>query len=143
MHLIVGLGNPGKQYEKTRHNIGFMSVDFLVDKLNFEKFKLEKKFKAKVSQNKLKDEKIIIAKLQTFMNNSGQAVRLLKSFYKIAPENITVIYDELDLPVAPCGSSRAAAMPGTTGCATSSMSWVVATSGVCVSVSITPGTSIS
>lgn len=97
MKLIIGLGNPGKQYEKTRHNIGFLAVDFLVERLNF-KFNLKEKFKAEICETRLNNEKIIIVKPQTFMNNSGDAVQLLQSFYKVSPKNIIVVYDELDLP---------------------------------------------
>ncbi len=97
MQLIVGLGNPGKKYEKTRHNTGFMAVDFLVDKFDFDKFKMKDKFKAEITQGNIENEKAIIAKPQTYMNNSGEAVQALKSFYKIKIEDIIVVYDELDL----------------------------------------------
>lgn len=93
MKLIVGLGNPGKKYEKTRHNVGFMAVDFLQKKMNLPKFRLNKKCKAEIS----KENGIILAKPQTFMNNSGEAVLCLISFYKIEPEKIIIIHDDLDL----------------------------------------------
>ncbi|MFH1889989.1 MAG: aminoacyl-tRNA hydrolase [Candidatus Kuenenbacteria bacterium] len=99
MYLIVGLGNPGKKYEKTRHNAGFMAIDFLAEKFGFEDFKTKNKFKAEVAEGKSGNEKIIMAKPQTYMNNSGDAVQLLQSFYGIKSENIVVIYDELDLPL--------------------------------------------
>jgi PTH1 family peptidyl-tRNA hydrolase len=97
MYLVIGLGNPGKQYQKTRHNIGFMAVDFLADKLSLPGFRFNKKFKADISQGNFEQQPIILAKPQTFMNNSGEAVELIRSFYKIKLENIIVIYDELDL----------------------------------------------
>ena len=71
MYLIVGLGNPEKQYEQTKHNIGFMISDFLIKKLNFENFKPQQKFKAEISTGKYDNKNIIIAKPQTYMNNSG------------------------------------------------------------------------
>lgn len=93
MKLIIGLGNPGKEYEKTRHNLGFMAVDFLREKHGAPDFKMNKKCNAEVS----KIDKIIFARPQTFMNNSGEAVLKLLSFFKLAPADITVIHDDLDL----------------------------------------------
>ncbi|PIP17618.1 MAG: aminoacyl-tRNA hydrolase [Parcubacteria group bacterium CG23_combo_of_CG06-09_8_20_14_all_35_9] len=99
--LIVGLGNPGKTYEKTRHNVGFFTLEILYKKLfgfhNFSEFKEEKKFKALVS--KKVPNGIILAKPLTFMNNSGESVNLLTDFYKIPinPENLWVIHDDIDL----------------------------------------------
>ncbi len=98
MYLIVGLGNPEKQYEQTRHNVGFMAVDFLVEKIGLGKFKLQQKFKAEILTGKYDNKNIIIAKPQTYMNNSGVAVHLLKNYYKIQSENLIIVYDELDLP---------------------------------------------
>lgn len=108
MKLIVGLGNPGSKYEKTRHNLGFMVVEgFLkaftpVNKTvwdNKDKFKSEI---AEIEWNSRKRktlEKIILAKPKTYMNNSGMAVSLLARYYKIAPEDIWIIHDEIDLPL--------------------------------------------
>lgn len=97
MKLIVGLGNIGKQYEKTRHNIGFMIVDAFCSKhhLTFSNSKL----KADLVKTKLFNEDIIIAKPNTFMNLSGEAVQLIKKFYNIKNEDILIIYDDLDLDV--------------------------------------------
>lgn len=97
MKLIVGLGNPGKKYENTRHNIGFLVIDQLKNKLNAPDWKLNKKFQAEISEINLGKEKIILAKLQTFMNESGRAIRLLKNFYKISIKNIFVIRDDIDM----------------------------------------------
>jgi len=91
MRLIIGLGNPGKKYEKTRHNAGFLAVDFLV---NQQKGKINPKLQTWL----LKQANIIYAKPQTFMNESGRAVRALASYFKIKPKNIIIIYDEIDLP---------------------------------------------
>lgn len=93
MKLIVGLGNPGDQYKNTRHNLGFEVADHLIHKLSLESFVFEKKFKSEISRN----ENLIIIKPQTFMNNSGQAVSLVANYYKIKPEEIIVIQDELDV----------------------------------------------
>lgn len=95
MKLIVGLGNIGKQYEKTRHNIGFMIVDAFCNKhnLSFSSSKL----KADIIKTKLFGEDVIIAKPTTFMNLSGEAVQLIKKFYNLNNEDILIIYDDLDL----------------------------------------------
>ena len=107
MQIIVGLGNPGEKYAKTRHNIGFMVVDGLLDKLNSLSdqkidWKEEKKFNALLATLAVKDgkgEKILLAKPLTMMNLSGQAVSKILNFYKESPENLTVIYYDLDLPL--------------------------------------------
>ena len=82
MIIIVGLGNPGKKYKSTRHNVGFQVVDEFAKENNFPEFKLSKKFNALVSENIINGKKIILAKPQTFMNNSGKPVKTLFSFYK-------------------------------------------------------------
>lgn len=98
MKLIVGLGNPGDKYEGTRHNLGFWAIDqFLKDAASVNDTVWSKTDKLKSEIAKL--EHSILAKPQTYMNNSGMAVSLLAGFYKIEPENIWVVYDELDLPV--------------------------------------------
>ncbi|MBQ6560113.1 MAG: aminoacyl-tRNA hydrolase [Erysipelotrichaceae bacterium] len=97
MKLIVGLGNPGKQYEKTRHNVGFFVIDELCQKLNVELNK--KKCKAIYGTYMHNGEKIILAKPQTYMNLSGEAVQSLMHFYQIAADDVIVIHDDLDLPV--------------------------------------------
>lgn len=97
MYLVVGLGNPGKQYEATRHNVGFIAIDELAKKLDIKVDKL--KFKSIIGEGRVAGEKIILAKPQTYMNLSGQAVVELMKFYKIEPENLIVIYDDIDLEV--------------------------------------------
>ncbi len=107
MKLLIGLGNPGEKYEKTRHNLGFMVVEkFLKDYASVEDtlWTDEKKLKSDIAlldwqPKEGKSERIILAKPKTFMNNSGMAVRLIADFYKIQPEDIWVAYDDLDLPV--------------------------------------------
>lgn len=96
MKLIVGLGNPGKSYEKTRHNVGFMVLDKLIHDLNL---KTQTKFKGEIAQTTLNGETVLLLKPHTFMNLSGESVRLVKDFYKIEDPDILVIYDDLDLPV--------------------------------------------
>lgn len=93
MKLIIGLGNPGKEYENTRHNFGFMALDFLREKLGATDFKLNKRCNAEV----IKTGEMILAKPQTFMNNSGEAATKLLSFFKLSADDLTVIHDDLDL----------------------------------------------
>lgn len=95
--LIVGLGNPGRKYAGHRHNVGFQCLDHLAEAwgLSFSK----RKHKALLAQGHIAGLKAILAKPQTFMNLSGQAVERMARFYKVPPENILVIYDDLDLPV--------------------------------------------
>ena len=94
-HLVVGLGNPGEKYMKTRHNVGFMTLDYLSEKLNIKITKA--KFKALVGDGEVSGKRVLFMKPQTFMNNSGEAVRDAAEFYKIPPENIVVIYDDISL----------------------------------------------
>ena len=95
--LIVGLGNPGKQYAATRHNIGFMVVDYLAEKLGVKVDKI--KFKSVLGEGFAGTEKIVLAKPQTYMNLSGQALLDIVQWYKLDPQDLLVIYDDLDLPV--------------------------------------------
>ena len=98
MKLIVGLGNPGKEYEKTRHNIGFMMVDKIKEIYGFSDFEFDKKFHAEISKNKLtKNSNSVLLKPQTFMNNSGRPVKAFMDFYKITPDNLIVIHDDIDI----------------------------------------------
>lgn len=99
--LIVGLGNPGKKYELTRHNAGFLFTDLLADKLGFKINKIQ--FKAITGTAEIAGKKCIVMKPQTFMNNSGEAVKQAAAFYKIPPENIIIVFDDISLP---CGKLR-------------------------------------
>ena len=95
MKLIVGLGNPGKEYENTRHNVGFNIVDLFLKKNNL---KLDKeKFNGKYTKTRIKDEEVIFLEPQTYMNLSGDSVRKIMDFYKINVEDILIIQDDLDL----------------------------------------------
>lgn len=96
MYLIVGLGNPDKQYEKTFHNMGYIAVGDVAELLG-TKFK-KKECEASVAEAYIGGEKVILARPLTYMNNSGRAVKQLMSKYKISPENLLVIYDDYDLP---------------------------------------------
>ena len=96
MKVVIGLGNPGKKYEKTRHNIGFIAVDSLRKKFNISDER--EKFQALVSEKNIDREKVIFFKPQTFMNLSGNAVIEIINFYKLDPKkDIIVIYDDMDL----------------------------------------------
>ncbi len=97
MKLIVGLGNPGSQYAKTRHNIGFMIVDQIAQD-NAASWKNDKKMQAEVAEFLLDGEKIILAKPQTFMNLSGESVQKTVQFYKMQPEDVWVVFDDVDVP---------------------------------------------
>lgn len=97
MKVVIGLGNPGKKYEKTRHNMGFLVVDSLRKKFNLSDER--EKFQAFVSEKNIDGEKVIFFKPQTFMNLSGNAVIEIINFYKLDPKkDIVVIYDDMDLP---------------------------------------------
>lgn len=95
-YIIVGLGNPGKEYQNTRHNVGFMVVDSLADHLNIKFSRV--KFNAAITNGIYSGSKVILVKPQTYMNLSGQAVGSLLSFYKAPIENLIVAYDDIDIP---------------------------------------------
>jgi PTH1 family peptidyl-tRNA hydrolase len=97
MKLILAQGNPGEQYAKTRHNVGFIALDSYASKQGLE-FQNKSKFHADIAELTVGDEKIIFAKPTTFYNETGQSARKLSDFYKITPENILVIHDDLALP---------------------------------------------
>jgi len=99
MKLIVGLGNPGEKYEKTRHNAGFLAVDKMADNFQFPSFEFRRTFNAEISQDIIGSEKVILVKPQTFMNNSGEAVKAILDYYKIGPESVIVIHDDLDIAI--------------------------------------------
>ena len=96
IRLIIGLGNPGPEYETTRHNAGFWLADHLADDMKASFF-LEKAFSASVAKARFDGEAVILAKPKTFMNRSGQAAGALMRFYKLTPEQVLVLHDELDL----------------------------------------------
>jgi PTH1 family peptidyl-tRNA hydrolase len=95
MHLIVGLGNPGPEHRGHRHNIGFMAADAIAERNRFPAFR--RKFQGEFSDTTIGGERVLLLKPMTFMNRSGDAVAAAMRFYKLAPEDVTVIYDEIDL----------------------------------------------
>ena len=108
MKLVVGLGNPGKQYEKTKHNIGFMVIDAIADSVPHTTWREEQR--AEVCSITVDGEKVLLVKPQTFMNLSGESVGPLMRYYKIDPSDVYCIYDDMDLPIGklrirPNGSS--------------------------------------
>ncbi len=95
MYIIAGLGNPSKEYEKTRHNAGFDTIDLLAEKLGIDL--TEKKHRAYCGKGMIGTEKVLLLKPQTFMNHSGESLRDAADFYKVEPEQILVIYDDISL----------------------------------------------
>lgn len=96
MKLIIGLGNPGEEYQNTRHNIGFMALDQIARQAE-AKFKLEPKLNAEVVKTRFLDMPMILAKPQTFVNKSGEAAKKIKLFYKVKNEDIIIVHDDLDI----------------------------------------------
>lgn len=96
MKLVIGLGNPGPQYEHTRHNVGFHVVDMLATHYGW---KWERRGRAMLASGTISPEKVVLVKPLTYMNNSGEAVGELVHWYKLEPEDILVIHDDLDLPI--------------------------------------------
>ncbi len=97
MKLIAGLGNPGKEYQNTRHNSGFMAVDLLAEKLGTSIS--TNKFNALIAQTRIEGQAVLLMKPLTYMNESGSAVSQAVSYYKIEPEDILILHDDMDLPV--------------------------------------------
>lgn len=118
MKLIVGLGNPGKAYEKTRHNVGFEAIGYLLLVIGgFTKWKFEKRFNAEISRGHIASccEDVILAKPQTYMNNSGVAVKQLTVNYRLTTNDLLVIHDDLDLPLGTLRLSRGSGSAGHKG----------------------------
>lgn len=96
LYIIAGLGNPGRKYENTRHNLGFITIDLLAEDLGIRVNKL--KFKALIGEGRIGSSRVILVKPQTYMNNSGESLWEIVQFYKIPMENLVVIYDDFDIP---------------------------------------------
>lgn len=96
MQLIVGLGNPGEKYQYTRHNIGYMAIENIISAQ--QDYKIKKKFNSIIYETIIDENRIILIKPETYMNNSGDAVFQIANFYKIDSKNILVLHDELDIP---------------------------------------------
>ena len=99
MKLIVGLGNPEKEYAATRHNAGFLVIDKLTSDFRFQTSVFDKKTNSEIFKGTINKKRVVLAKPQTYMNNSGVAVRALLDFYKLKPENLIVIHDDKDIPL--------------------------------------------
>ncbi len=114
MRIIIGLGNPGQQYRNTRHNAGFLALDYLADALGTT-FRLEKKFQAEIAETVVENTKVLLVKPLTFMNLSGEAVGVILRYYKLTPGNLVVLHDDLDIQPGTykiTNSSRAAGNNG-------------------------------
>ena len=96
MKIIAGLGNPGSEYANTKHNVGFMFVDALADKLGIDGWKT--KYDALVAEGRMGTEKILLMKPLTYMNESGRAIGPLLSWYKLEPQDLIVVHDDMDIP---------------------------------------------
>ncbi len=96
--LIVGLGNPGSEYDRTRHNIGFDAVEAFAKGHDFDAWKLDKKHNLELSTGQVDETRVILVKPHTFMNNSGDAIRSICDYLNILHNNIIVVHDELDIP---------------------------------------------
>ena len=98
MKVIVGLGNPGLKYGLTKHNEGFMLVNALAEKLGISETEWKDKFEALVAETRIGTEKVLLVKPMTYMNDSGRAVGPLLSWYKLEPEDLVVVHDDMDIP---------------------------------------------
>ncbi|NLG88642.1 MAG: aminoacyl-tRNA hydrolase [Clostridiaceae bacterium] len=108
MFIIAGLGNPGKEYERTRHNTGFLCIDYLSALYRIPVSKI--KFKSLIGEGIIQGKKVVLAKPQTYMNNSGEAIKAIADYYKVDAGNVVIIYDDVDLEpgvirIRPKGSS--------------------------------------
>ena len=118
MKFIIGLGNPGKEYENTRHNVGFLILNQILKIKNQNdniKFKIEKKLNAEIAKINIDEEEVILVKPQTFMNLSGESVQKVMQFYKVKPEDVVVVCDDLNLDVGQIRIRYAGAVGGHNG----------------------------
>lgn len=132
MKIIIGLGNPGEQYAKTRHNVGFIIIDKIQEKLEFPDFEFNKRFNALISEKNIRknnknkgflnnlfsfseQEKIMLVKPQTFMNLSGKSVRSILDFYKLSPKDLIIVNDDLDIIVGKYKFSKDSSARGHNG----------------------------
>lgn len=98
-HILLGLGNPGKEYDHTRHNAGFLALDALAARYGFPKFAYDKNLHAWVSGMPFGDTLYLLAKPDTFMNKSGLAAQAILNYYKLEPTDLTVVFDDIDIPL--------------------------------------------
>lgn len=113
--LIIGLGNPGAEYARTRHNAGFLALDFLAATFAAPEFRVEEKFFALLSSVLVNGKKIMLVKPTTYMNESGQAVRALLDFYKLEPKDIIIIHDDLDIAPGTLRTTESSRAAGNNG----------------------------
>ena len=113
--LIIGLGNPGKKFEHTPHNLGFAVLDDFQEQNSFSNWQEKKKTFSLISEGEIAGQKIILAKPQTFMNDSGKAVKALLSFYKLTPKDLWVVHDDLDIDLGEMKISQAKGSAGHNG----------------------------
>ncbi len=99
MYLIVGLGNPGKKYKNTRHNVGFIALDEITKNPKFQMTNDQSNLNVKISKGTINDQKVVLAKPQTFMNESGRAVKKIIEHWKLKIENLIIIHDDIDIPL--------------------------------------------
>ena len=121
MYVIAGLGNPGREYEGTRHNVGFMTLDALADKYNIDV--REKAFKGLIGKGVIEGNKVILVKPQTYMNLSGECIRQVMDYYKVDPSEFIVIYDDISLVPGGIRSAKKAARAATMESKISSPIW--------------------
>jgi len=119
LRIIVGLGNPGPEHQITRHNVGFWFVDLLARRHGGE-FRDYRKYSGETARVAIDGQELILLKPTTYMNRSGLSVRQISDFYKIAPDDILVAHDELDLPVGSVRLKNGGGTAGTMACATPS-----------------------
>lgn len=115
MKLIIGLGNPGKKYQNTRHNLGFETLDYLAAKLETINWQKKEQLNVLITEKIFDSQKIILAKPQGFMNNSGSAVKTIINYFKIPISDLIVIHDDLDLPLGEFKIQRARGSAGHRG----------------------------
>ena len=130
MWLLVGLGNPDREHEGNRHNIGFMAVDRIAEENMFPGFK--SKFNGEYTEGRFAGEKVMILKPMTYMNESGRSVGKVAKFYKVPPEKIIVFYDELDLPPGKVKVKQGVVRVAITGLSLLTLIWEIKIIGACV-----------
>ena len=113
--LVVGLGNVGNEYDGTRHNIGFAAVDYFSEQQNFGPWTHKKDLKAVIATQTVAGTRVILAKPTTFMNNSGEAVQAVAHFYKVGPQDILVVHDELDIALGKLRTTTSGSAAGHNG----------------------------
>jgi len=115
MLIIVGLGNPGEKFKNTRHNVGFMALDKIKEKNDFPDFGLSKKFQAEISEGSWNNDKVVLAKPQTFMNGSGKVVKLLVNYYKPTENGLVIVHDDIDILIGKVKFSKDSGSAGHKG----------------------------